>query len=693
MELKEFFERYNTQLVKKIEKNLTPLYDPTNPPEEIRVFDERIDELSRKPFPVQREMIKGLAYAMYCKGRNHLFVCGEMGVGKTTIALSIGAISDRKQRILVVCPTHLVEKWCREAKEIIPGVEVIDLSGRDAIRKLFELKRVRKDSPMTHEVFVVSKERAKLGYPWRPAGLLLPKRGFLVCPTCWNALVDEEGYYLSLEDLRKKRHRCKKCGEQLWQADSKLRRYSPSEFIKKYLKGYFDLVIFDEVHDFKAKNSLQGRSMGALLSASNRALCLTGTLNGGYADDLFFLLHRTCPAELKREGFEYSDSHKWMEAYGVLEKVEKMTDEFDNYYGRGRKGGTIVRRAPGIAPVVVGKYLLGRSGFLRLADVVDVLPPYDEEVISIEMDEDLEHHYNHLENTFQDTIQRYGMKALSKMLQALLSYPDSCTVFPENIELDDEVITAPLLSDTGLKPKEEKLIELVKEERGHGRKVLCYLTFTNTRDIRPRLVKILEREGFEVGVLDASVAPKKREAWIRKNARNIDVLLVNAELVKTGLDLCEFPTVVFYQIGYNIFTLRQAARRSWRIGQTEPVKVFFMCYKNTMQEKALALIAKKLEVSLVVEGDLPEGLADYSTSGTSIVRELGNALIESGSFGGAEKAWASLRKKELESQRRIDGSEVFISHNIGSKRHTRDEAIAGLIENSTLSNRVQLSLF
>src|SRR3546814_17905000 len=55
--------------------------------------------------------------------------------------------------------------------------------------------------------------------------------------------------------------------------------------------------------------------------------------------------------------------------------------------------------------------------------------------------------------------------------------------------------------------------------------------------------------------------------------RGIDVLITNPELVKTGLDLLEFPTIVFLQSGYNVYSLQQAARRSWRIGQKQPVRV------------------------------------------------------------------------------------------------------------------------
>jgi hypothetical protein len=76
-----------------------------------------------------------------------------------------------------------------------------------------------------------------------------------------------------------------------------------------------------------------------------------------------------------------------------------------------------------------------------------------------------------------------------------------------------------------------------------------------------------------------------------------------------------------------------------------------------MQEIALSLVAKKLEVALMVEGELPEGLADYASSGGSIVQELGKALIEGGDYTGAERAWANFRKKEIEAQLGVSGRE------------------------------------
>ena len=74
--------------------------------------------------------------------------------------------------------------------------------------------------------------------------------------------------------------------------------------------------------------------------------------------------------------------------------------------------------------------------------------------------------------------------------------------------------------------------------------------------------------------------------------------------------------------------MRQASRRSWRIGQTRPVKVVFMSYRNTLQADALKLVAKKLQSSLAVEGEMPEdGLAAFGDDGDDMMMALARKIV------------------------------------------------------------------
>lgn len=688
--LAEFIETHGKAIGEKIEQELTPVYNPDKSDPIAESFDEKINSLLRIPFPVQKEVIKGLSKAMYYEGRRKLFICGEMGTGKTMLGLSVIAMSPRPMRSLIVCPGHLVNKWIRESKATIPHVKTVDLAVKNVISILDRIRR-EKAPLQNHEVWIISKERVKLSCGWQAAYEQTSRSDFPRCPDCGEIPQGKDDEWLTLREIHRRKLKCH-CGGTLWQSIPKPRRYAPMEFIKRYLKGKLDMVILDEIHDYKAGNTLQGHAMGILASCTPYFLGLTGTLNGGYADNLFYLLYRLEPHRLS--DFGYSGSEKWQKAYGVIEEVQKLEDE-DHRYGRVKRNNVMVRKRPGVSPEVIGRYFLDKSCFIRLADVIDGLPPYDETVITVDMEQQ-EAEYSILEAKLQDAVKRYKTRAMGAMLQALLSYPDSCVSFPEQIDIKGydkdtetiqvlETITAPKIDEPGLLPKELELVKLAKREIEKGRKLLVYVTFTGSRDIRPRLKSILEVKGLRVDVLSEKIEPKKREAWIDRNAHEFDVLISNPELVKVGLDLIQFPTIVFFQAGFNIFTLRQAARRSWRIGQPQPVRVYFMAYKNTMQEAAIALIARKLEVALLVEGDLPEGLAEYQIQGGSLVEEMTKALVEGRRYSGAEAAWANFRKKEIEANLGMGSKETIFTETSGKFAKSRPSSKTSVIDNTLVT--------
>ena len=106
---------------------------------------------------------------------------------------------------------------------------------------------------------------------------------------------------------------------------------------------------------------------------------------------------------------------------------------------------------------------------------------------------------------------------------------------------------------------------------------------------------------------------------------------------------------------YSTYVMRQASRRSWRIGQTRPVKVVFMSYKNTLQADALKLVAQKLQSSLAVEGELPEdGLAAYGDDGDDLMMALARKIVsgdgEETDDGTVEDAFAQARDAEASAE-------------------------------------------
>ena len=81
------------------------------------------------------------------------------------------------------------------------------------------------------------------------------------------------------------------------------------------------------------------------------------------------------------------------------------------------------------------------------------------------------------------------------------------------------------------------------------------------------------------------------------------------------------------QSGYNVYTVQQASRRSWRIGQKLDVRVFYLGYESSAQSACLELMAKKISVSQSTSGDMPDtGLDILNQGGDSIEVALAKKL-------------------------------------------------------------------
>ncbi len=430
----------------------------------------------------------------------------------------------------------------------------------------------------------MSRERAKLSYRWLPAivdrwatagGKLVRDEEtgdpFRVpcCPDCFEPIVDKDGLPLTQKDLARRKRTCDECGSALWKADpSGPKRYPLADYVKHHLRGFFDLLIGDECHEYKGRGSAQGIAAGILADACGKSLSLSGTLMGGYSSTLFHLLYRFSP-EIRGE-FGRSEESRWIERYGFVEHTIGRDDGEsleDGRTSRRRKYRKVIRERPGLAPAALF-HLIGNSVFLRLSDVAAGLPPYEERVLlsDMETEEDgsgfsqrsaYDELFRTLRAALTDLLAKGSKRLLATYLQTLLAYPDGCTrgetVFDP--ETEDVLVQVPPLSEEGLYPKEQALVDLVAAERLAGRRVLVYATHTGTRDITGRMDEFLSRHGFKVAVMKAdAVPPERREAWVTKRVEEgVNVLVCHPRLVQTGLDLVDFQTLVWYETEIPVF--------------------------------------------------------------------------------------------------------------------------------------------
>jgi len=610
-----------------------------------------MDQLLRKPFQAQADAIQGAVETL--RTHNHVMCIGEMGVGKTLIGAAVPFIMENGHppRVLVMCPGHLTRKWVREVRETVPGAQA------SIIKNLSDVIAIDPHEPLRGlRYYVVSKERAKLSYAWRPAFNI--RRGVPVCPDCGSTVVDRDGVEVSPESLRHRKSYCAECGAALWQADNnRFRRFSIADYVKRYLNGYFDFFICDEVHEMKGGDTAQGNAFGTLASACRKTIALTGTLLGGYASHMFYLQFRMNPQSMAKEGFSYGNRMNFVNRYGVLERVTRTYPGDDNVCSKGRKGTTVTREKPGVSPAIFSNHLMGSTVFLHLQDIAVDLPGLTEEIVPVAMEDDLAAAYQDLEHRIGSAMKQLlavgSQRLLGAYLNTLLCYPDRPFGYEPVIDpANGNIIAEPAsLPWDRVYRKEKELLGILEREACQGRRCFVYCTFTNTKDVTARLREILSRHGIRAEVLKASVKPEQREEWLRQKVNeDVRVVIANPMLVQTGLDLLDFPTIIFYQTGYSVFTLRQASRRSWRIGQDKPVRIHYLHYQGTIQERALALVGGKLSASLAIEGKLTDdGLASMC-AGEDMTLLLARALVEGNHIEGAESVWRALNQPRQETK-------------------------------------------
>ena len=643
MNLAGFIDTFKDAIARRVVESYPPLYRPSE-------NGGKLPRLLRTPMGAQADAIRGAALSL--GAHRGTTVVGEMGTGKTFIGAAAAHMAGF-QRVLVLCPPHLTKKWKREVEQTVPFAQAA------IVTSITDLEKLRLSTGSGPLFVVMSRERAKLSYRWKAAVIQrwATSKGRLVrdeetgepfrvpcCPDCTAQITDKDGVPLTDADLNRRKRVCEQCGAPLWQADSSsLRRYPLSDYVKHRMKGFFDLLVTDEVHEYKSRGSAQGIAAGILADACGKSLSLTGTVMGGYASTLFHLLYRFSP-EIRTE-FGRSDEHRWIQRYGFEEhSIGKPDNDAveDGRNSRRRKYRKVVRERPGLVPSALF-HLIGNTVFLRLSDVASGLPDYEEQVLlsSMDSEEDSTAYsqrsaydtvFEELRKKLAEALKKGSKRLLATYLQTLLAYPDGCTKGETVFDpaTGEPIVQVPPLSHEKLYPKEKSLLDLVAAERMEGRRVLVYATHTGTRDITERMDDILTRHGFRVAVMKAdAVAPDKREAWVAEKVKQgIDVLICHPRLVQTGLDLIDFQTVCWYETDYSVYVMRQASRRSWRIGQTRPVKVVFMSYRNTLQADALKLVAKKLQSSLAVEGELPEdGLAAYGDDGDDLMMALARKIV------------------------------------------------------------------
>lgn len=631
--LEELISQNKDIFYNELKEVIKPSFDLDNPNKYYETINNILIKADRKSFPRQARLVAAATNFIEKKGNKSLLISSEMGTGKTDMGLKI-SMSNKFNVNVILCPPHLVDKWEDEIK-----INYIDQKSFKVIKPKrwedlvpYTNRDMKKDGVKYY--FIISRENAKLSYP-KTTAVITGYKNITVnrnldgedmsfkevikvakCPDCFSELEEGSSDFISLSKIP---YKCE-CGSILRSVDRTVSpkmqtRISIAEYIKRqWTKGAIDLLIVDEIHEYKGGATGQGNALAQFASMSKKIIGLTGTLLNGYASSLFYILYRLNPNLMKKKlGYDYNQVKHFVETYGAHEEVVEAKEV--THEGVVTKMGRQItlKEKPKISPYLLS-ILLEMTIFLRLDEIKMEglgLPDYEEIIELVEMEENLKKPYLSYLGAISSKI-RKDKRFLGNLATDAIAVPD----MPFQIHsAQNEIFYEPEFTreDYGYTNKEKKLLEIVKSELNQGRKCLVYVHFSN-KGVASDITEMLNNElpQYDTKFLSPTVAANKRQSWIENNPS--DVLICNPELVKTGLDLLQFPTIIFYETTYNVFTLKQASRRSWRIGQKDDVKVVFMAYSDTPQHKALELIGAKVASANSLEGRL-SGDDDLSSMG------------------------------------------------------------------------------
>jgi superfamily II DNA or RNA helicase len=336
---------------------------------------------------------------------------------------------------------------------------------------------------------------------------------------------------------------------------------------ERLLQHQFDLLVLDEAQAIKNSRSQAARVVREL--RATRRLAMTGTPLENHLGELWAQFDAVEPGLLGSE----RDFTKWYRT-----PIEKHDDRERRQRLHRRIGSLLLRR--------------------RKDEVLADLPPKTEIVRMLELEGPQRELYETLRLAQHERVREaIAERGLAQsgivVLDALLKLRQACC--------DPRLVKLPAARRVQGSAKLDALGGLLRTLLDEGRRVLLFSQFTSMLDL---IEPLLRSEAIEFLRLDGDTPGAARAGLVRRfQAGTADLFLISLKAGGVGLNLTAADTVIHFDPWWNPAVERQATDRAHRIGQNKAVFVYKLICRGTVEEKILALQARKAELAqAVLEG-------------------------------------------------------------------------------------------
>jgi SNF2 family DNA or RNA helicase len=322
------------------------------------------------------------------------------------------------------------------------------------------------------------------------------------------------------------------------------------------LRNYrFNCIVLDESQAIKNPSSQTSRALLKLQSKSR--IALTGTPIENTLLDIWSQMNFLNPGLLGSYTYFEKQFIRPIEKGANPQKTEELRKLIDPF---------VLRRTK--------------------KQVMKELPPKIEKVHFCEMSAEQSELYETVKNQYRNEILNHVTElGISK---------SRLKIFNGLMHLR-QIALNPSLKDVnydGGSGKDDEIMRMLLRAVANGHKVLFFSQFVGYLKV---FEEMFEQQGVEYCYLDGSMDEKERQVQIDlfQNDDKKRVFLLSLRAGNSGLNLTAADYVFLADPWWNPFTMKQAEDRAHRIGQDKPVFSYKFITKNTIEEKILALQAKK----------------------------------------------------------------------------------------------------
>jgi len=331
----------------------------------------------------------------------------------------------------------------------------------------------------------------------------------------------------------------------------------------------WDLVIVDEAHHLKNRNTLNWKLVNAL--TKRFILMLTATPLQNSLVELFNLLTLLKPGLLKTEA-DFKKEYVSSKNGRIPKNPEKL---------RSLMREVMIRNTRSLVDIKLPK---------RFATTITVIPEDTEQKLYQDLSNFLRENSEHLDKFSRNSLLMRAGSSTNALVESLKN-------LSKKLPSEELKTLTRRASQIKQVEKARSLVELLKKSSQKT------IVFTTHKATSAYLAKTFTEADIEFAEFLGDMSLKQKDAAIEAFRDHFPVLLAS-ETGGEGRNIQFANAIVNYDLPWNPMKIEQRIGRIHRIGQTQDIFIFNFCLKDSIEEYILRILHDKINMFELVVGEI-----------------------------------------------------------------------------------------